>query len=570
MQNSEQTHSSTRLYSSYYLFYGFFLVFSVFIALYLIPDGDFWVHLAQGKYIIDHRHIPTVDVFSFTYAGQSWSNWEWLHNVGAALLWEHAGAPGIIGLRFFLTALLGIVMFRLFRRLSASGIVSFAIAFSVLLLIQHRISDRPQMAAYLLTALALHLAATMRDIRSLRFCALFAVWVLFRNIHPSWPLAVVAPLALFADAMLRRERPMRRDELLLLVATLSATFLLTPFPMDISHYLTLQFSSHGLNEWRSFFSLGSLFYSPYYFFFLLFGALLLAAVLLTGRRHPLYSLLVLLLLINAFLHVRFIADTAIVGSLLLARAFPLDRSDSLPGRPKALATLIVFCGALLLGQANLSQLGFHRGVGIDADKVPLYLGEHVRKHDLKGNFFGLHGASTDFLMAYAYPQVKVAVDIRVPGLYPYEFAERYWDINNEADLRKWVLSLPLDYIVLGRSDYLSHQTHEAPVERILRREGWALYYLDRRYALYGRRDPRSASEPIFEQLSRWNLDPRSFAENMSADDFEKLRRELLLLKRYTAGQDDFYRDVLISLYTLPAINDKQKQFLEEMFDKPMR
>jgi len=549
-------------------YYGSFLFFAFFVGIYLIPDGDFWVHLAQGLYIVDHRTLPSVDVFSFTYAGQPWDNWEWLHNVWSALLWNGAGPAGIIAFRVFLIFALSAALFHTYRIFSRDMPISFAMVFLSLLLAQHRISDRPQLFAYVMTAVVMFLAATTSRVFSMRSFLLFLALFLFRNAHPSWVIGVAILCAALADKALRKEMSPSRAEILLLFFSFFALYLLTPFRGEVSHYLTLQSSPHTLHEWQSLFSLGPLLCSVYYIVFFLFSLLVLGAVVLSGKKRPFYSLLTLLLLANAYLHVRFIADAAIVGSALVVGAFPRICPERFTDRHRKLFCLSVLCLALVLGQANFSQLGFHRGIGTDADKVPLYAGEYIREHDLKGNYFGIYSGSTDFLMAYAYHRVKVTVDVRVPGLYPYDFAERYWNITNERDLRDHVLSLPLDYMVLGRPDYLSHQTHEMHVERILRAEGWHLYYFDARYAVYGAPHTKGGAvvEP-FRLLSRWNNSPQDIAAAIEGGRFEELLKELTTLKTNTAGRDDSYRDILLSLYALPILSEEQKEKIGAIYDR---
>jgi len=290
---------------------------------------------------------------------------------------------------------------------------------------------------------------------------------------------------------------------------------------------------------------------------------MLWAVWESRRTRPFYALVTLLLLVNAYLHARFAADVALVGGVL---AVPLI-AERMPGTPvRPLLYALVFAVAMALGVRSMQQLNYHWGVGIDPDKVPLHAGEFIRDHDLAGNFFGIYSGSTDFLMAYAYPRVKVAVDIRVPGLYPYEFASRYWNVTNEKDLRDHVLSLPVDYIVLGRPDILSYQTHEIHVERILLSEGWALYHFDDRYALYG--SPRirdTVALMPFRIISRWNSDVREIGAAVAAGRFDELAGELERLKKYTAERGGFYREVLMTLYRQPFLGNEQKELLEEMF-----
>jgi len=514
--------------------------------------------------MLEHRRIPDADMFSFTHAGQPWVNWEWAHNILSALLWMHLGPAGIIFFRLLTAFLLCLVLFALFRRLSDGDLfLSFSSVLTVFLLVQQRVSDRPQFFAYLLIAAVVYLATTLQDIRSGRAAVLWGILVFLRNAHPSWVLAVLLVAVLVADRWLSRETHLTGKETALLLFGLVSVVFATPQPLVAGHYLSLQFGPHPLHEWSSIFSLGPLRYSQYYILFYLFSALMLWAVWESRRTRPFYALVTLLLLVNAYLHARFAADVALVGGVL---AVPLI-AERMPGTPvRPLLYALVFAVAMALGVRSMQQLNYHWGVGIDPDKVPLHAGEFIRDHDLAGNFFGIYSGSTDFLMAYAYPRVKVAVDIRVPGLYPYEFASRYWNVTNEKDLRDHVLSLPVDYIVLGRPDILSYQTHEIHVERILLSEGWALYHFDDRYALYG--SPRirdTVALMPFRIISRWNSDVREIGAAVAAGRFDELAGELERLKKYTAERGGFYREVLMTLYRQPFLGNEQKELLEEMF-----
>lgn len=516
--------------------------------------------------MMEHRRIPDVDAFSFTHAGQPWVNWEWGHNVLSALLWTHFGPAGIISFRLLVAFSLCLVLLALFRHLSGGNLfLSFSSVLTVFLLVQQRVSDRPQFLAYLLIAGVIYLAMTLRDIRSGRAVLLWAILVLLRNVHPSWALAALLVIAIAADRHLTRERRMMGKETVLLAIGLFSVLLMTPQPLVAGHYLSLQFESHPLHEWSSIFSLGPLSYSQYYILFYLFTALMIWAVWKSRRTRPFYGLVTLLLIVNAYLHARFAADAALVGGIL---AVPLI-TGRMPGTPvRSSLYALVFAVAIALGVRSLQQLNYHWGVGIDPDKVPLYTGEFIRDHDLAGKYFGIYSGSTDFLMAYAYPRVTVAVDIRVPGLYSYEFASRYWNVTNEKDLRDHVLSLPVDYIVLGRPDILSHQTHEIHVERILRAEGWALYYFDSRYALYGapRIQEKAGMEP-FRIISRWNSDLHEIAAVVADGRFDELVRELEMLRKNTVGRGDLYREMLLIIYAQPFLSKEQRDKIEAIYDR---
>jgi hypothetical protein len=53
-----------------------------------VAGSDLWWHLAAGREILAARALPSVDHFSFTFAGRPWMHHEWLWGVGYWLAYE--------------------------------------------------------------------------------------------------------------------------------------------------------------------------------------------------------------------------------------------------------------------------------------------------------------------------------------------------------------------------------------------------------------------------------------------------------------------------------------------------
>jgi hypothetical protein len=81
-------------------------ILPLFLAVLLLPaalgssqtifnDGDTSWHIATGRWILDHRAIPHVDPFSFTWAGKPWVPIEWLSEVIYAIGYRVAGYAGV-------------------------------------------------------------------------------------------------------------------------------------------------------------------------------------------------------------------------------------------------------------------------------------------------------------------------------------------------------------------------------------------------------------------------------------------------------------------------------------------
>jgi hypothetical protein len=56
---------------------------------------DLWWHLASGRWIVTHREVPRVDVFSFTCADCRWFNPEWLSQVLYFTLYRTGGGTAL-------------------------------------------------------------------------------------------------------------------------------------------------------------------------------------------------------------------------------------------------------------------------------------------------------------------------------------------------------------------------------------------------------------------------------------------------------------------------------------------
>lgn len=61
----------------------------------LFGDSDSGWHIVTGERILETGELPRVDAYSFTKTGQPWFAWEWLADVGMAVLHKWNGPAGI-------------------------------------------------------------------------------------------------------------------------------------------------------------------------------------------------------------------------------------------------------------------------------------------------------------------------------------------------------------------------------------------------------------------------------------------------------------------------------------------
>jgi len=187
-------------------------VYAVFILAgnHLLIDPDTMWQITIGQWIIDHRAVPTTDVYSFTMRGQPWISTQWLAQVAYAQAYALAGWTGPVVLASICIAATFALLTRyLASRLTDSTTLVFVAAALALtaphLLARPHVLALPVMMAWIS---GLVQAADRRDAPSFWLLPLIVVWA---NLHGGFVLglALVAPLA--ADAVWNTREPQRKS-----------------------------------------------------------------------------------------------------------------------------------------------------------------------------------------------------------------------------------------------------------------------------------------------------------------------------------------------------------------------
>src|SRR5689334_8220904 len=70
------------------------VVYALFAGLHTVDDFDTGWQIATGRYIVQHKAIPSTDVLSYTVAGAEWI-YPWLGQVLLYLVFAAAGFTGL-------------------------------------------------------------------------------------------------------------------------------------------------------------------------------------------------------------------------------------------------------------------------------------------------------------------------------------------------------------------------------------------------------------------------------------------------------------------------------------------
>ncbi|MCL5744475.1 MAG: hypothetical protein M1541_11210 [Acidobacteria bacterium] len=142
----------------------------------LLRDGDTGWHIRTGEWILQHRAVPTTDLFSFSRSGQQWFAWEWLSDVVMALVHQRWGLAGVSVLACIVIVLAAMVLFRHMLWRGANVVVAFAVLMVAVGAASVHYLARPHVFTILLMAVSLWLVECDRR-------------------RPRWTVWLLAPLS---------------------------------------------------------------------------------------------------------------------------------------------------------------------------------------------------------------------------------------------------------------------------------------------------------------------------------------------------------------------------------------
>jgi hypothetical protein len=287
----------------------------------LLGDPDTYWHIVAGNWIIAHRAVPHVDIFSSSMAGAPWVPHEWLAETIFAPLYDRLGWNGLVlATAASFAASLAILTRALLRLLEpVHALAAMATAWGLALphlLARPHVLTLPIMVFWF----AALIEARSRDrTPPLWLAGLMALWA---NLHGGYVLGMLFAALFAGEALLtapsRAARLVALKQWSIFGALCAAACCLTPNGIEglwlPIHLMRMTFALSVLVEWQSpnFQSVQPL------EIWLMLG---LFAALGTGLKLPVTRLLMLLLLLHLSLqHQRHIEVLGLVAPLLIAEA----------------------------------------------------------------------------------------------------------------------------------------------------------------------------------------------------------------------------------------------------------
>lgn len=286
-------------------------------SLTIFNDGDVRWHIAAGQWMLDHRAVPHVDPFSFTYSGQPWMAFEWGSQLIFGAAHRFAGFGGVAAVvTAALVALHLTIVAEARRWVGPLGIAATIILLNLILI--PMILARPHLLGWVMLAVWLRLLLRAREAGRTPPLIAAALMILWVNLHGSFAIGLVLAAVVALDACIEANWrwPVVRGWLVFGIASTLAAMVNPNGIFGFLHPLTVaQLTTLPLIvEWRP----SDWGRTPFFFV-----ALGIAALLMAWRGvklRPVMAGLLALLLLLAFHQMRHQAVLAIVAVLLLPRA----------------------------------------------------------------------------------------------------------------------------------------------------------------------------------------------------------------------------------------------------------
>lgn len=448
----------------------------------LLGDPDSHWHIAVGNWILAHGAVPTVDTFSFTFAGQPWIAKEWLSQIVLALAYDTAGWGGVTVLSAAAIALSFALLLRLLLRdLAPLPALLFTLA-AIVMSAPHFLA-RPHLFAF--PVMLWWVAGLVRAVEERRAPEplLLLAMLLWANLHGGFTLGLLLCGAFALDALVGARDSVERRSLFIAWAKFGVAAglvaCITPYGPE-SILVTLRIFGIGetlgmIAEWKS----PDFHSQPLQELIILVA---LYAALSRGLKLPLVRLLIVLGLVHLYLrHARNAELLAMLAPLViapvLARQWPSLRSVSeaaggvlarrvlLLTRPAgrgALALCLAIAGVCAVATVRVTS------ATPPAATMPSAALDHARSAGLTGRVFNSYNYGGYLIHA----GIPTFIDGR-GELYGGAFIKRFGDAVNlrgEEPLEQLLDSYRIDWTLLDTAQ---------PANRLLARlPGWRLAYSD--------------------------------------------------------------------------------------------
>lgn len=457
----------------------------------LLTDPDSHWHIAVGNWILAHGTVPSVDPFSFTFAGQPWIAKEWLSQLLLALSFKLGGWGGVTVLAAAALAVSFALMLRLLLRDLRPVPATLFVLAAIVMTVPHFLA-RPHVLAF--PFMLIWVGGLVRAIEERRAPEplLLLAMLLWANLHGGFTLGLLLTAAFALEALIGARDAVERKALFFAWAKFGIAALLaaciTPYGPE-SILVTLRIFGIGdtlsfIAEWRS----PDFKKQPLQELILLIA---LYAALSRGLKLPVLRLLIVLGLVHLYLsYARNAELLAMLAPLAIAplvvRQWPALRPDPAAGggtsladqaaalvRPAGTAAIVVALAACAMFGAFVVRYG---GIAPPSSTMPSAAMAYAKQTGLTGRVLNHYNFGGYLIHA----GVPTFIDGR-GELYGGDFIKRY------AETVGLVGGDPLEEVLeRNRIDWTLMPANQPANKLLARLPGWRRAYADEAAVIFVR------------------------------------------------------------------------------------
>jgi len=484
---------------------GILTVVFTYVNMSQISPNDFWWHMAVGREILATGQIPTVDIYSYTMAGQPYLSYQmfWLMDIWLYWWYSVGGAEMILFIQsLIITSTYLIIMLMCWQGSRKWGVTAFSLLFAIVLGV-YAWSVRPQAISFLLGAIFLYTIQRYRSTSNPLLLAVLPVGMLvWVNSHGSFPVGLMLLGIWFGDefwqTFLARWRGEHSSQRKVMVAAMvlfvsAAICLLNPRGIGIATYLISMGSNptvqNTVPEWLPPSMTSPI--GPLFFVSILFSAVVLV---ISPRRVTFYQLATFV----AFTALGLWTTRGVVWfGLVMAPILASNLAaigEGLPGRQKQYKitsrTSLLNFGllSLLIVLALVSLPWFRSSIPIRGKYRSLITSDtptesinFLMEDQPEGRVFN-DMAFGSYMIWAAQPEYQVFADPRIE-LFPEEIWNDYQAISRTAP--GW--QAKLDQFEVGTL-VLNPEVQVALAKEATKSKAWHLVYQDQTAQIFQRAD----------------------------------------------------------------------------------
>ena len=508
-----------------------FLVFSAIavMVVYPVQDFDIFWHIANGRAMVESGQIINQEIFSYTSAGRHFNNHAWLSQIIFFLIYNTAGANGLIAVKALLTMLTSAFVFVTCRGQGLTALHAALLCFLGFWASQFRYVVRPHLFSYLfLSMLAYILFSYRRNVMSGKILWLMPVIMLLWDIMHGAIYGLILLGAFLASEtakpLIYRTlnwpglAPMSDVRLKKLWIYFGATILLmliSPYGL-LSYDIFIQFVSDNLmTSMTAEFQPPTLSGKPLFWIFLAISTIFL---FLSRKNADLTSLVILIpFSAMAMRYVRGIGPFCIIAAVITAVHLPalFEKMNTAARRIVNITLVVCLFGSLI-------YTGYYKffspprydsfGTGLNSDSFPEGSARFVKAVGLEGNMY-----NTDryggYLAYFIYPERKI---FHYNHHMLFDALEKF--VHEPQTREKW----QINYAIIGRPDEWD----------MFERDGYVPIYWEPTAAVMVKNN--ESNRPL---IQRYKL--KYFSPIMPKDRFIKLSNSPSVLPRLAQETADY-------------------------------